>query len=381
MGKDRRTRIPRHAEVAYRNSQQATESLPFPIVFYPGHYGTFLGFASADAPNRICLCSCAEPAVANFLVLRGDRPRNVDSLRKAPLDSAHFPLEIASRSNAVDDVWVALEFVPGLCHRCNLARPSLNYCHPMYGGQFIQGFGWYVNQAFYRLGVEPRPKWTGTSAEPVYLGHSVLDEACPEEVRELVHRETLAATEYRHEFDRLLAMARGPDRDDIAPDEITFWHNVKIDESTDFVRIRRQAAQAERAVTTFIENQVRREFGFRKVGEGWVSETLLSQLVARLLSAHEVLRHYRPDWLEGLELDIFVPDLLLGIEYQGQQHFHAIEAWGGAQALARVQHNDAKKAVLCELAGVTLLTVDYTEPLTEAHVGALIGARIDVEPA
>jgi len=46
MGKNRNPRTARHAEVAYRDGQQATESLPFPIVFYPGHYGTFFGFAS-----------------------------------------------------------------------------------------------------------------------------------------------------------------------------------------------------------------------------------------------------------------------------------------------------------------------------------------------
>jgi hypothetical protein len=346
-------------EVAFRNGQRATESLPLPIVLYPGHYGTFFAFASSDNPERFFMCSCAEPAIRNFLALKEEHPPNSDPNRMALLDSHHFPLNIASRSLQVEDAWSVLEFTPRICHRCNLVRPSMNYCHPMYGGQFIQGFGWYVNQVFYRNGVSPRT-------------HRVLDEVCPGELLRLIERKREVVAEYQRESDRLNVLLNGPDREDIAPDEVTYWHNVKLEEAEDYKRLRRLAAQATRAVTTFIENIVRKEFGFRKVGEGWVSETLLSQLVCRVLPDREVVRHYRPEWLKGLELDIWVPELSLGVEYQGQQHFHAIEAWGGKAALARLRKNDAKKLELCRQAGITLLTVDYTEPLTEEHVSSLL---------
>ncbi len=381
MGGKRKPKPCGHTEVAHRDGQRTTESLPLPVVWYPGHYGTFFAFSSSDSPDRLYLCSCAEPAVANFLTLSADKPPNAYPHRMAPLDSFHFPLSIASRSIEADDPWDVLEFIPGICHRCNIARPSMNYCHPMYGGQFMQGFGWYVNQAFFRLGVDPRSRWRASAGEAVYLGHSALEEVCPPELLGLIQRERNVVAEYRQESDRLNRMVGGPTRDDIGPDEVTFWHNVKLNEAADYRRLRREAAQAERAVTTFVENLVRQEFGFRDVGQGWVSETLLCQLVARLLPRHEVIRHYRPEWLEGLELDIFVPDLRLGIEYQGQQHFHAIEAWGGGEALLRVQQNDARKAGLCRMAGVTLLTVDYTEPLTEERVSALLGDLIGDETA
>jgi len=371
-----------YAEVAFRDGQQATESLPLPVVYYPGHYGAFFAFSTLDAPSRLCLCSCAKPAVANFLALNANKRLHTYPHRVAPLDSGHFPLEIALRSLQATDPWSVLEFAPGICHRCNLARPSMNYCHPMYGGQFMQGFGWYVRQAFYRLGVEPRSKWTGSSnAGVTCLGHAALNMVCPDELLRLVNHERAAAMQYRQESDRLYAITSGPPRNDIRPDEVTYHQNVKLEEALDYIRLRRAAAQAERAITTFVENLVRQEFGFRNVGEGWVSEVLLSQLVSRLLPAHQVLRHHRPEWLEGLELDIYVPDLRLGIEYQGQQHFHAIEAWGGSTALARVQHNDGRKVELCRLAGVTLLTVDYTEPLMEDHVRSLLGNAISRGPA
>jgi hypothetical protein len=99
-----------------------------------------------------------------------------------------------------------------------------------------------------------------------------------------------------------------------------------------------------------------------------VSETLLYQIVSRLVRPERVLRHFRPDWLEGLELDLYLPDRRLAIEYQGQQHFYPIAAWGGIGALKGLRRRDAKKARACQQNGVRLVTFDYTEPLTDDHV-------------
>lgn len=70
----------------------------------------------------------------------------------------------------------------------------------------------------------------------------------------------------------------------------------------------------------------------------------------------------------GLELDVHLPDLELALEYQGQQHYHPIRAWGGLPALRKTQERDARKADLCREQGVTLVRVEYTEALTEEHI-------------
>jgi hypothetical protein len=116
-----------------------------------------------------------------------------------------------------------------------------------------------------------------------------------------------------------------------------------------------------------------------KVGEAWVSESILSQIVSRLLPGEPLVRHHRPEWLEGLELDIWLPGRQVGIEYQGAQHFHAIDAWGGAKALADLRRRDARKARLCAAHGVVLITVDYAEPLTEEYVRHRLEAQGVVE--
>jgi hypothetical protein len=139
------------------------------------------------------------------------------------------------------------------------------------------------------------------------------------------------------------------------------------------IQLRRLAAQLEREVSNGVQNITRAEFGFRAVGEGWISETMLYQIVCRLFPGEQVLRHHRPEWLEGLELDVYLPDRRLAFEYQGQQHFHPIKAWGGEKALQALRERDARKAQICREAGVHLVTVDYTEPLTDSHIKERVG--------
>lgn len=334
------------------------EGLPFPVVHYPNFYGTFFAFAETE-PTQPVICSCAQSAVGNYIAIR---QRNVpgplysEPLKMAPLSSQFFPNPIAEASSALpDNPLMAVQFRSGLCHRCNLATPTLRYCHEMYGQAFLQHYGWYVNLVYLRLGILP-------------MSFDFLQDVCPLEFQALIDQVRAATADYDREYAKMVSLATGPGRDDIAPDEVTYWRNVRTEDATRMIYLRRRAATTRRALTNSIENIAREEFGFKKVGEGWVNETLLSQLVSRLLPGEEVLRHYRPDWLSGLELDLFIPGRKLGIEYQGQQHFHEVEAWGGANALAEVKRRDATKVRLCKQAGVELVTFDYTEALTEIAV-------------
>jgi hypothetical protein len=274
----------------------------------------------------------------------------------AVFDSFFFPdilanIPLMSKHNPLED----LCFAEKLCHRCNLITPSLRYCHEMYGGEFIQHFGWYYNQAYFRLGIYP-------------MEFFYLSDVCPIEYQNDIEDLKKAKSDYQVENDRLMELVYGPDRSDIAPDEITYWRNVKIEEANEMVMLRKIASKKERFFTKKIENIARQEFGFKNVGEGWVSETILSQIVQRIFISDTILRHHRPDWLDGLELDIFIPTLKLAFEYQGQQHFHPVRIWGGSSGLKNLQHRDELKAKLCLAQGIDLIKIDYTEPLTDEHI-------------
>ncbi|MFH1486312.1 MAG: hypothetical protein ABIH46_09595, partial [Chloroflexota bacterium] len=55
------------------------------------------------------------------------------------------------------------------------------------------------------------------------------------------------------------------------------------------------------------------------------------------------------------------------------QHYHAIKAWGGEAGLRALQERDRRKAALCDDMGITLIEVNYTEPLSEGHVARRLG--------
>ena len=82
-------------DIAYQDRTVTRETLPFPIVLYPGHYGTFFGFR-IEEHSPIYLCSCAERAIESYLRFRlaGRIPDNSDPTRTFILDSMDFPYSL-----------------------------------------------------------------------------------------------------------------------------------------------------------------------------------------------------------------------------------------------------------------------------------------------
>jgi hypothetical protein len=129
------------------------------------------------------------------------------------------------------------------------------------------------------------------------------------------------------------------------------------------------------------ENKMRLIVGVPQIGEKFVSETILYKTIAYLLKGHEVIHHYRADWLVRQELDIFVPSLNLAVEYQGEQHFIPIDAWGGNDAFEKTQQRDEAKRRRCESKGVKLLYFDHTMELSEKFVARRIEEILDEKVA
>jgi hypothetical protein len=314
------------------------EDLPLPFVHYPNLGGTFIGFSRTPTEKSV-LCSCSEPAVRNYIRLNpsSSRPLNSHPLRMAPLDSGYFPDSFARDSlGHDDDPMQCLRFEERICHRCQMRTPSLRYCVPMYGGQFNQAYGWYVRQTRLRFGV---------------AGAEFLVDVCPPEIQEPLQR--LSSI---NEASNRLAQ------------EVVWNVTTPSEEQTELERLWKVRSSLNRQIGNLFENETRREFGVRGIGEGWVSESILYQIVARQFPERECRRHFRPPWLGGLELDVFVPDENIAFEYQGQQHFYPVERWGGRKALDALRIRDAKKSELCRQRGVSLIAFDFTEPLTEQHV-------------
>lgn len=95
----------------------------------------------------------------------------------------------------------------------------------------------------------------------------------------------------------------------------------------------------------------------------WKSETELFQLVCRFFP--DTVREYNAPWLGDQRLDMYIPSIKLGIEYQGEQHYKPVEYFGGKKGLAEVKLRDEKKRQACRKAGVRLLEWEYTTQVSK----------------
>lgn len=123
-----------------------------------------------------------------------------------------------------------------------------------------------------------------------------------------------------------------------------------------------------------MEARYRAETGLPARGEGWVSEVHLVRCIEAALPDVEIVRQARPPWLGGGQsLDILIPSREVAIEYQGEQHYVALEHWGGAAGLAGRRDLDERKRDACLRAGVRLVEWRYDEPLTVGAVRTRLG--------
>lgn len=115
-------------------------------------------------------------------------------------------------------------------------------------------------------------------------------------------------------------------------------------------------------------NYYRERFNLPKIGGGWVSETKLFKLIKNYFKEYEVYFHYRQSWLNGLELDIFVPDKKLAIEYMGKQHYEPVKFFGGTDSHIATTKRDKIKKELCAKYGIDLIYFDYQTDVTKDNL-------------
>lgn len=60
-----------------------------------------------------------------------------------------------------------------------------------------------------------------------------------------------------------------------------------------------------------------------------------------------------------LPIDFYLPDYNLCIEYDGNQHFEPVDAFGGDDAYVKLKQNDLKKSNFCKDNGINLLRIAY----------------------
>lgn len=75
----------------------------------------------------------------------------------------------------------------------------------------------------------------------------------------------------------------------------------------------------------------------------------------------EYTREHSFEYLGRKRFDFFIPSLNIAIEYDGEQHYKSIDAWGGEEYLESVRQSDALKNDFCEYMVIDLLRIPYWE--------------------
>ena len=114
-------------------------------------------------------------------------------------------------------------------------------------------------------------------------------------------------------------------------------------------------------ITRDAENYYREDVNIPKIGEGWIQETQLFNKIVKEFPEYEVEQHGSPDWLGRQHLDIYLPQINVAIEFQGEQHFEPVEFFGGIDGYKSTIERDIRKKNLCKKNKCELIcaTSDY----------------------
>ncbi|OGS71541.1 MAG: hypothetical protein A3F91_08355 [Flavobacteria bacterium RIFCSPLOWO2_12_FULL_35_11] len=107
------------------------------------------------------------------------------------------------------------------------------------------------------------------------------------------------------------------------------------------------------------ENIIRELRGLPRVGEGWISETILFYMLKKYFgNSTSILHHGKPKWLGRQHFDIYMPEYNIAIEYQGEQHYQPIDFFGGKESFKANKLRDERKKSIAKENNCHLICVD-----------------------
>lgn len=116
-----------------------------------------------------------------------------------------------------------------------------------------------------------------------------------------------------------------------------------------------------------------------KISEKWKSEFSLYMLVKSYYD--DAIFQYKSYWLQNQSLDIYIPNINLAIEYQGAQHFIAIDFFGGEEGLKENQRRDSVKRKKCNDNNIRLYEWKYTMEISDGNfIKVLKSYNLNIPP-
>ena len=95
----------------------------------------------------------------------------------------------------------------------------------------------------------------------------------------------------------------------------------------------------------------------------WKSEYMMFQLIKSYFN--DSIFQYRCQELGMQSLDVYIPSIRVGFEYQGIQHYEAVDIFGGLEKLKKQKENDERKRIICNNINIKLIEWKYDEPVNK----------------
>jgi hypothetical protein len=113
------------------------------------------------------------------------------------------------------------------------------------------------------------------------------------------------------------------------------------------------------------------EIGKKFQNNAYKSEYSLYKLISYYFD--DAVYQYKPSWIKRMSIDIYIPRLLLAIEYQGQQHYESTEFFGKSfEDYSDRISRDTDKGELCQLNGVTLVYWPYSKEINVVELNKML---------
>lgn len=354
------------------------ENLPLPYVHAGINYFAF----SENEKSEPYICSCHKESILNAIDLFFEyyQYESADAQRKALLSFLKLPKSISKKVNCEKDkILDSIKFKEHICHLCNSITPTTQHSICIYESKLIQQYGHYINTHFLTYGI--------SNHLPDFYGIYFLSSKMPEDFKrilipskediliDIVNRYNLSDCKIKNIEETLNIIWNLSQEEKNA---ILYYRTINKDKTIvsyklveklklddeDIGYIQNSIHQRFLSVKKIIVDEVKTSFKLKR----WVNESVLANIVQELFKNYTIYRNYRPEILEGLELDIYIQELKLGIEYQGIQHIKPVKQWGGEENLKIRKEHDQRKAELCKKNNIELIYFWYDEDINKELV-------------
>jgi hypothetical protein len=110
---------------------------------------------------------------------------------------------------------------------------------------------------------------------------------------------------------------------------------------------------------------INKEYYIGEKEQCWENQKRMIKLIQSIFPGNKVEKNNRTT-LDGLEIDCYLPELKLGFEYNGKQHYEWIEVFHKTKEDFELQvKRDIEKNQRALEKGIKIITIRYNEPLTE----------------